>query len=159
MQFQRGRFPPDRPIVPSASERDGTEARPGPGTRALDVHIPESGGPLSPNACSASLAQVRELFARSFPQEPYRFARCTSWLLDPQLAAALPPTSNIVRFQQRFRLVAGGETGDEEILRFVFRRVAPALDELPQRTTLERAVVAHLRAGQHWQVRSGWLVL
>jgi hypothetical protein len=31
-----------------------------------------------------------------------------------------------------------------------------ALDDLPQRTTLERAIVAHLRAGGHWRARTGW---
>jgi hypothetical protein len=159
LQFQRGRFPPDWPNDASAPERDGTGDHPGPGALALNVHIPESGGPLSPDACSTSFVQARNLFARSFPEEPYRLARCTSWLLDPQLAAYLPPTSNIVRFQERFHLVAGGANGDAEVMRFVFRQVEPTLDALPRRTTLERAAVEHLRAGQHWQVRSGWRVL
>jgi hypothetical protein len=30
------------------------------------------------------------------------------------------------------------------------------LDELPQQTTLQRAIVAHLRAGGHWHSRTGW---
>jgi hypothetical protein len=30
---------------------------------------------------------------------------------------------------------------------------------LPQRTTLERAIVGHLRAGEHWRNRTGWLAL
>jgi hypothetical protein len=33
------------------------------------------------------------------------------------------------------------------------------LDELPQDTTLQRAVVTHLRNGKRWQVRSGWIDL
>ena len=45
----------------------------------------------------------------------------------------------------------------KEGMRFVFHRIAPGIDELPQRTTLERAIVAHLRAGKHWRNRTGWL--
>jgi hypothetical protein len=55
--------------------------------------------------------------------------------------------------------VAGGSDGDRAVFEFVFRRVRPSLDELPQRTTLERAVVTHLRSGRHWQSRLGWIAL
>ena len=48
---------------------------------------------------------------------------------------------------------------DAAILRFVFHRIAPNINELPQRTTLERAIVAHLREGRHWRDRTGWLTL
>ncbi len=34
-----------------------------------------------------------------------------------------------------------------------------SLDELTRHTTLERAVVQHLRGGRHWQTRTGWLAL
>jgi hypothetical protein len=42
---------------------------------------------------------------------------------------------------------------------FVFRYNGQPLDELPQRTTLERAVVARLKAGRHWHARTGTLQL
>ena len=48
---------------------------------------------------------------------------------------------------------------DSEILRHVFVRVPDELDDLPRRTTLERAVVDHLRTGGHWYGVSGWLPL
>ncbi len=54
-------------------------------------------------------------------------------------------------------LVGDGYDGDADVLRFVFHRIAPSVDDLPQRTTLERAIVAHLRAGKHWLDRTGWL--
>jgi hypothetical protein len=137
---------------------------PYPGALALDVHIPEAGGPLDQVACAASFAHARDFFARHFPEEKYELARCDSWLLDPQLEEYLPATSNIVRFQRLFQLVpgdAGNDQHDQEVIRFVFSRVPPLppLDDLPQRTTLERAVVQHLGAGRHWQLREGWLAL
>jgi hypothetical protein len=128
------------------------------GDPALDLHIPEA-GPLAPDACDQALRLARGFFPRHFPEERYQVVICSSWLLDDQLGAYLAPTSNIMRFQRRFRLLPGGVDGDEDILRFVFRRAAPALDELPRRSSLERAVVDQLRAGRHWKVRSGWFDL
>lgn len=126
------------------------------GAPAVGIHIPESGS-LTPQACAESLAQAGEFFARHFPETPTRLAICTSWLLDPQLAEYLAPESNIVQFQRRFTLVGEGYDGGADVLRFVFHRIAPRIDDLPQRTTLERAIVAHLRAGKHWRNRTGWL--
>jgi hypothetical protein len=128
------------------------------GDPCLGVHIPES-GPLSPEACDASLQWAREFFPRHFPEESCRFATCGSWLLDDQLAEYLPASSNIVRFQRRFQLMPGSRPCDGEIVSFVFRRNDAHIDDLPQRTTLERAIVQHLRAGRHWQARWGWLTL
>jgi hypothetical protein len=128
------------------------------GDPALGIHIPES-GPLTPQACHDSFARAQPFFARHFPETPTRLGICTSWLLDPQLADYLPPDSNVMRFQRRFQLVSEGKDGDADVLRFVFHRIAPNIDELPQRTTLERAIVAHLRAGKHWRSRTGWIEL
>jgi len=128
------------------------------GDPALGIHIPES-GPLTPEACEDSLARARPFFARHFPETPTRLGICISWLLDPQLAEYLAPESNIMRFQRLFTLVGDGYDGDADILRFVFHRIAPNIDELPQRTTLERAIVIHLRSRKHWRSRTGWLEL
>jgi hypothetical protein len=128
------------------------------GDPCLGTHIPET-GPLTPEACDASFRRAREFFARHFPEESYPIATCGSWLLDPQLAEYLPATSNIMRFQRRFHLTPVSWDADREIVEFVFRRSKPQLDELPQETTLQRAIVQHLRAGRHWFGRSGWLEL
>ncbi len=152
LQFNRSRIWYDAATL----ERLGVGLR--HGEPALGVHIPET-GPLLPEACDESFRQARAFFSRYFPSDSYRVATCTSWLLDDQLAEYLPPDANIVRFQRRFRLLPGGTEDDAAVFKFVFRRVAPALDELPQRTTLERAVVSHLKAGHHWRSRTGWLEL
>jgi hypothetical protein len=154
LQFCRSQVP----YEPATLERLGARFR--HGAPALDLHIPEE-GPLTPVACDQSLRWARSFFPRHFPAERYEVPICTSWLLDDQLAAYLKPDSNILRFQRRFRLLPGSvdDGDDDDILRFVFRREAPDLDELPQATSLERAVVGHLRAGHHWKVRTGWLDL
>jgi hypothetical protein len=152
--FQLGRLQFNRMRVRAAHVADAFRE----GDAALGVHIPES-GPLTPEACDDSLSRAQPFFARHFPETPTRLGICTSWLLDPQLAAYLEPESNVMRFQRRFELVGEGYDGDADVVRFVFHRIAPNIDDLPQRTTLERAIVAHLRAGKHWRSRTGWLEL
>jgi GNAT-like C-terminal domain/N-acyltransferase N-terminal domain len=129
------------------------------GEPVLAVHIPRYMGPMTPEACDDAFAQAHAFFARHYPEETYRFATCHSWLLDPQLGDYLPPESNIIRFQQRFRLAYTPDYGDRGTLEFVFRTPDHPLDDLPQRTTLERAVVRHLRDGKHWHGGAGWLSL
>jgi len=126
------------------------------GDASLGVHIPES-GPMTPEACDASFAAAPAFFARHFPEDSPRVMTCGSWLLDEQLAEYLPADSNIVRFQRRFNLLPGGRVCDDEIIWFVFRKRGTPIDELPQRTSLERAIVRHLRDGRHWLARQGWI--
>ena len=152
--YQLGRLQFNRTRVRAAHVADAF----GEGDPAVGIHIPES-GPLTPLACDDSLANAHPFFARHFPETPTKLAICTSWLLDPQLAEYLAHDSNIIRFQRRFELVGEGWNGDADILRFVFHRIAPKIDDLPERTTLERAIVAHLRKGGHWRSRTGWLDL
>jgi hypothetical protein len=152
--YELGRLQYNRMRVRAAHVADAFRE----GEDALGIHIPES-GPLAPEACEDSLAQAGRFFARHFPETPTRIGICTSWLLDPELSEYLAPDSNIMRFQRRFTPVGEGYDGDADVLRFVFHRIAPNIDDLPRRTTLERAIVAHLHAGKHWRNRTGWLEL
>ncbi|WP_406054103.1 acyltransferase domain-containing protein [Kribbella sp. NBC_00889] len=126
---------------------------------ALGVHAGPTGA-LDPAACDASFALAGEFFARHFPEETYRLARCGSWILDEQLAEYLPADSNIIRFQRRFHLTPETRDGDADILFRIFQ-ASPDTDlaTLPRRTTLQRAVIDHLRAGRHWKIGFGWLEL
>jgi hypothetical protein len=129
------------------------------GDPALSIHVP-SGDPLTPEACDASFSRLQAAFNAVQPDEPPLVATCTSWLLDDQLSEYLPADSNILRFAQRFELVPGSLDNDEAVLHFVFgAELKKELYALPQRTTLERAVVEHIRSGRHWRLRTGWLSL
>jgi GNAT-like C-terminal domain/N-acyltransferase N-terminal domain len=128
------------------------------GDDALGVHIPEA-GPLTPRACTDSLASARSFFNEFFPSPTRRLAICESWLLDDQLTEYLPADANIIRFQSMFTLVADWHPGDKDVAYFVFLRAADQLAGVPQSTTLQRAILSHLRAGRHWRVRCGWLKL
>ena len=124
----------------------------------LDVHIPRS-GPLTPVAVDDTFEAAVPFFRRHFPEYPPVAFSCTSWLLDPVLTELLPG-SNLARFQQRWTLAGSGYRADESVLYFAFAsRVEPDapidLDTLQPTTTLQRAVVDRLRAGEHWTVWSG----
>jgi hypothetical protein len=122
-------------------------------------HIPQA-GPLDPAAVEDSFEAAATFFPAHFPERPVEDLWCSSWLLDPDLAAALGPDANIARFQARWHLYGEPMPGDEDALFFTFARRGPVdLDTLPQDTRLQRTVVARLRAGQHWTVRQGRLPL
>ncbi len=125
------------------------------GDVCVNLHIPET-GPLRPDAVGESLRAGRTLLRRRFPEERLRVRFCVSWLLDPQLAEYLPEGSNIRAFQELFRIgPAKDDDGDVSVRKFVFGNTAAPVGELPQRTALERAAVAHWQAGRHWRVHVG----
>ena len=144
-------------------EHVAKDTSPRKGDWALGIHIPR--GRLTPESCDASIAAAESFFARHFPDEPYAFATCVSWVLDDQLENYLSAHSNIVRFQRRFHVEqfipnqGGDSVDDEETVRAVFKRRWPGidhLDELPRTSSLERGIVEHLKAGKHWHYRTGW---
>ncbi|WP_091521220.1 acyltransferase domain-containing protein [Microlunatus soli] len=121
----------------------------------ISTHIPEA-GPLTPEAVAESFGRARAFFGRYFADYPTTLFHCASWLLDPQLVEVLAPESNMVAFQQLWELRGEPRDGDGDALFFVFRRRGEVdHTTLPQRTSLERAIVARLNDGGHWSVREG----
>ncbi len=121
----------------------------------LSTHIPRS-GPLTPAEVDASFAAAREFFADHFADHPTDAFFCHSWLLDPDLAAALSETSNMALFQRRWTLEGEPGPGDEDAVFFTFARRPPVdLDALPRDTTLQRAILDRIAAGEHWHVWGG----
>lgn len=119
-----------------------------PGDPVLQLHIPD-GSPMDFDACGESLRRALEFFPRHFPEHRFRAFACSSWLLDPLLQRLLPPDSNVVRFQREVYLFPSPADGGQ-MLETVFGAVpedAAALARVPQETTLQRALAAHLRAG------------
>ncbi len=70
---------------------------------------------------------------------------CSSWLLAPTLGGLLPENSGIRRFAGDYRLYDVDEE-DQEFYEWLFGGHKP-LEELPEHTSLQRAVKAHLAAG------------
>lgn len=129
---------------------------------AIGIHIPERGGSMNPDACDDSLRRMAAFFPRHFPEVQARIATCQSWLLDGQLARYLRADANILHFQRRFAQPPQPQDADADgsVLDFVFR-AGPGTDlnDLPQETSLQRAVVGHLRSGAHWYAPTGFIPL
>lgn len=125
------------------------------GDWVYSTHIPRT-GPLTPSAVDDSLAHARRFFAAHFAEYEVHSFHCHSWLLDPELANALPATSNMARFQRRWRLEGEPADGDDDAVFFTFARRPPTdLAALPRDTTLQRAILDRLAAGGHWRVWHG----
>jgi len=66
-----------------------------PGDPVLEIHIP-AGPPMDYAACAVSIRRAIKFFPRHFPDRPFVAFVCSSWILDAQFEALLPPTSNLV---------------------------------------------------------------
>ena len=138
----------------------------GPQGHGLFVHVPH-GQSLNVDATRAAMAQAEEFMSRHYPEEPLAMFTCSSWLLDPQWAAYLPESSNILQFQRQFRLIPEhfapqDDAGDKEVLFTALGQHPPDapldedfLDQVSQATSMERGFVQHLRSGGHFHHRLG----
>jgi hypothetical protein len=132
----------------------------------VGMHIRGEGGPLTLDAVHDSVEWALEFFPAVFP-ELYDgpedvVLQCESWLLDPQLRDWLPERSNITGFGALFDLEGpGGPAGNRaDLWRFVFMRTEDTpVEELPQDNTLQRSVLAGVKADVPWRSRLGRLNL
>ena len=132
------------------------------GDPSLSVHIPAI-GPLTREACDESFRLAREFFPRHFPDFASRAFFTMTWMLDPQLADHLPAESNLVRFLRRWQLLplpaANGEQTLERVFGWDRSKAKPEeYDALPQDTSLQRVIMAHLRAGGRWRGGAGFFL-
>lgn len=128
----------------------------------LNAHIP-AGGSMTPQAVDESLVAAAPFFERHFGDHfdgSLEWVVCSSWLLDRQLLQ-LVPGSNVADFADRWEAI-GGEPKDRDGYYFVFN-IEPLpgttlpfrLDELPQNSSLERALARLWREGGHVQQVKG----
>lgn len=127
-----------------------------PGRWVLSTHIPQR-GPLQPGAVDAAFDQARSFFPKHFPEFAISAFFCRSWLLDPELAAALSG-SNLAAFSRRWQLTGRTQPGEADTLFFVFaRRGRLPVADLPADTALRQVTRQRLGAGQSWTVYDGRL--
>lgn len=120
------------------------------GAPAVSVHIPADAD-FSNEAVGASLCKMRAFFEKFFPAYRGASVLCESWLLAPVLQELLPPTSRILAFQRRFEVLRVDD-GSPAALEWIFPDPKVPVSDLPEDTSLRRAVKRHLLAGG----RVGW---
>jgi hypothetical protein len=127
-----------------------------PNAPVLGIHM-AAGAPLTPEACGASVRSALEFFPTYFPATPFVGFDCVSWLLDPQLPALLPATSNLVRFQQGVYVFPyPGGTG--ELPWQLQARPDPLTGQVPPPTGLQRACQAHAERGGRFLIGGCFLL-
>lgn len=104
---------------------------------ALHVHIPE-GEKLDPKRCEEAFRR-----ADTFFDDSYQYYDCLSWLLSPNLRKILDPGSNIIRFQEMFRIcetVYQNRQAEERVYGFI----ADDYRKYPEETGLQRGLKQYL---------------
>ena len=110
-----------------------------PGDDVINLHIPRNVD-FSPAAVSESLGEGFALCERYYPELTFKAATCCSWMLDPEIASILGEGSKITAFARRFVLHPVNDTVGRACMGFVFPGEHCSVEELPERTTLQRGV-------------------
>ena len=108
-----------------------------PGDSCLSVHIP-GGSALTEGACEESYRRAGEIFERCF-SEPEKAFVCYSWMMSPQLEDMLSDGSALLSFKRKYRIFPIRTEG-ADVLNFVFRLKYTSFEELPEDTSLQRAI-------------------
>ena len=134
---------------------------------AISMHIP-SDSDLSSEKCVESLKQAKDFMAKFFPEYSNSKYICDSWLLAPALKELLPTTSNIISFQNMFKIVetkpdsmgfvewvfkqdtsdiVRTEPNEMGITEMLYQKRDINMDEMPENTSLQKNIKAYIKAG------------
>jgi len=114
------------------------------------LHIP-SDASLAPEAVDDSLSRFRAFAQEFYPSWTQAPMYCDSWLLSPVLGDLLPPSSRILGFQRRFRILSVDKENSGAIS-WVYPGHREPSDQLPENTSLQRRMKPFLLAGG----KPGW---
>lgn len=138
LEYEYRLLAPDEPLPPQMR----------PGAPILSVHIP-SDALLREDSLAESYARALPFFAQYgaalCPAGMPQAILCSTWLLSPELYKFLPADGGIRRFADGYRLYAS-DPDDPSVFEWLFDGKEPPAP-LPQRTRLQRAVAAYLKAG------------
>ncbi len=124
-----------------------------PGDPVYGIHIPGD-GKLTEESVDESLSLAKKVMERE--GGPVRKFMCTSWLLDPQLQLILPPESNIIKFQKRFRPISTWINGFS-VYKHIFEVAPCPLSELVPRNRFQKAILDSLKGGRPMRHGHGFL--
>ena len=115
------------------------------GDPALSVHIPQ-GEKLDFEACENSYKKVKQFFPEFYPDFHFKCCVCHSWLLSPLLKDILPESSNIIKFQNKFKILYLDKESDQYKER-IFGRSFESMKVYPTDTSLQKATVKYIENG------------
>lgn len=118
------------------------------GVPILFLHIP-AGGNMTMEKCVESFRQGADFFRRYFPSPAPRAIICHSWMFSPILEQILPSDSNLPMFLRELYLCPGNSRGNDALW-FVFLQKPFDPATAPRKTSLQRAILSYLQAGNAW---------
>jgi len=116
------------------------------GDDVISIHIPK-GGRMTPEAVEDAIARAREFFLKYFPDKQFKVFLCSSWLMDTGMKAFLPDSSNIIRFQNRYRVVLTGVNGFSLHWHIFGVEVFCPLEELKPANSFQQTFLDRAKAG------------
>lgn len=138
LQFETAEFRMD------SYEKNGVSLK--KGDTVLNVHIPAAGTGITREVIDESYAMAAKFYADEFKDRPVVFV-CGSWLLYPGNDAFLPPHSNIRGFMSDYDILKVYEDPECKHAWLVFDTHSTDLDTYPQNSSLQRSLLAHMKAG------------
>ena len=130
--------------LPFGRDYTGRGGRLTPESKAINVHIPRTGTPLSKAACDDAYARAGEFFRDAVSPPVFM---CRSWLLFPEHSRMLPQQSNIRRFISEYEIVESGLYGDNREAWRLFDTEETDPDRLPADSSLRRAYIRYFKNG------------
>ena len=124
------------------------------GDAFVNVHVPDDAR-LETALLADDFRNARRFLAMYYPSHAELPFRCESWLLSPALRTMLPEDSRILAFQRFFTLYATAERNDYKLWMYGREDIADA--DLPERTSLERAMKRYVRDGNRMTIGYGEL--
>ena len=132
----------------------------GLGDKFINMHIPR-GAKLDYDECVKSLEMAKEFFATYFPEFPNNKYACHSWLLYPGNKNFMPEGSNILKFASLYDIIEENEDPESAYLWLYGQKFKNAeliknrketgnyghLDELPQKSSLQKSTINFIKNG------------
>ena len=117
------------------------------GDGVVSVHIP-TGVSITEENCVAAYRECFRIAREFYSEMGIKALFCGSWLLDPNIENLIKKKSNIVNFGSQY-LRYPIKSGGRAVFSFLFRRPFERLEDLPENTSLERAVKKHYLDGKY----------
>lgn len=128
------------------------------GEKSIYIHIPQ-GEKLYERDCITSIETAGKFFAKYFTEHNYKYYFCQSWLLYENNRDYMQPDSNIVKFMNLFD-IRYSAPNERQALERIFnlkaaavseimseRKRLPAIERLPDNTSLQRAAKSYMLGG------------
>ncbi len=126
------------------------------GDAVLDVHIPAD-LPLTPEICQASYERAKQVLPACYPEMNFNAIICHSWMLEKRLEEIQGKKSNVTRFMDLYYGYPLKSSG-QAVYSFVFKIPSPMpVDELPENSSMQRAVKEHLKKGGYIYEKGGYM--